>query len=724
MKHRWFLSVFLIISLFGSFLQQICLAQSSNAQTAAVYEKQFAAIEEKIEKRRQELGIPGLSLAVVKDGQIIFIKGFGYKDFENKIPVTPDTQFAIGSITKSFTALSVLMTADEGKISLEDSPKKYLPYFKINDPVTDKNITVRDLMDHSSGLNRTDLAMLTGKLSRRELIELAGEVRPMAKLDQKFFYNNIMYSAAGELVSAVQGQSWEAFVQKRIFTPLEMNNSMMSIAEMLRSKDYSYGYEYNPETKATVKFPLELAVRPLDGVAAAGAITSSVRDMSKWINFVLNNGEINGNKLVSEKFFEEWLKPQNKVTPDGKMSYSFGWFLKDYEGLKGIGHGGNVPGFTSFAAMLPEKKLGFVMLTNVSASNFGNELTSMIFENLLGEKQPAQNEKSAQTTVENEFGVEKAIGKYRFEQLGIDVEIQQKNGKLLAIIPGQPVYELENIAGRKFKIANAPAGFFVTFNEDSLLLDQPQGKFTLPKLKVSAADPAQKPPQNLKIKADEIMSKAVEAIGGEAKLRKMTTREIVSEIDAVHQGIKGKSISYAKAPNRAATLTTMTALGKMIGKSLSYFDGTNGQEISSFLPVEKFSGKRLEDVRIESDFYNALNWKTNYQTAEVKGIEKVGEEDCYVVELTPEKGSKTTQYYSVNSFLLLKKVGVIISNTGQTEQYTLTFSDFRKVDGLQIPFKTVNFTSSMGDIISTVRSVKHNEKIEDNIFSPKELVVK
>ncbi|MCC6756014.1 MAG: beta-lactamase family protein, partial [Solirubrobacterales bacterium] len=126
------------------------------------YSNALAAIEEKAEARRKELGIPGMSLAIVKDDQVIFAKGFGYKDFEHKVPATADTEFAIGSATKAFTALSVLMTADEGKISLTASPKTVLPYFKMYDPDTDKNMTILDLMTHSSGLNRTDIAMITG----------------------------------------------------------------------------------------------------------------------------------------------------------------------------------------------------------------------------------------------------------------------------------------------------------------------------------------------------------------------------------------------------------------------------------------------------------------------------------------------------------------------------------------------------------------------------------
>ena len=201
---RSFASFLLIFSIFTLSLPQIGYPQTTATAAATTdYSKQLQAIEDKTEARRKELGIPGMSLVIVKDDRVIYMKGLGYKDYENKVAVTPDTQFAIGSATKAFTALSVLMSMDEGKLSLEDSPKKVLPYFKMFDPDADKNILIRDLLSHSSGLNRTDLAMITGKLNRAELIQVAAQAKPTGKLREKFQYQNIMFAAAGEIVAQV-----------------------------------------------------------------------------------------------------------------------------------------------------------------------------------------------------------------------------------------------------------------------------------------------------------------------------------------------------------------------------------------------------------------------------------------------------------------------------------------------------------------------------------------
>ncbi len=798
---RFVLSLILAFSILTVSLPQTGYAQTSAPQTqvSSDLQKGLQTVEEKTEARRKELGIPGMALVIVKDGEIIFMKGFGYKDFENKVAVTPDTEFAIGSATKAFTALSVLMSADEGKVNLDDSPKKYLPYFKMYDAETDKNMTVRDLMAHTSGLNRTDLAMITGKLNRQELIQVVGLAKPVAKLREKFFYQNIMFAAAGEITAQVQKTTWEKFVPERIFKPLGMTNSTMSMSEMQKTKDFSFGYEYNFDTKETRKLPF----RDIDQVAPAGSINSSARDMAKWITFVMNGGSVNDKRLVSEKGFEEWTKKQMNIAPNGKIAYGLGWFLREWNGLKVVEHGGNIDGFNALVAMIPEKKLGFVMLTNVSGSSLGSELMPIVWENVLG------NPNKMQTIAANEL--EKEVGKYNFAAAGFDLEVKMQDGKLVTVVPNQPLYTLENIGGRRYKLNGAPDGFFITFKDDSLYLEQPQGNYTLPKIgaapktanneaakeligkylapngksivevkseadgKVTFNIEGQQPyslgekskdnfslaplPDTyfLKVKrdtankveslvvvqpegefefkkadgkaeeapritVDELMAKTIEAAGGEANWRRITSRVTVVEIDLINQGVKGTAATYAKAPNKSASETTLTALGKTIAKGFEFFDGTKGEELYTFAPVERYSGKKLEDVKLGADLLAPLNWKSNYKTVEVKGIEKVGDEECYAVEFTPEKGTKVTELYSTKTFLLLKRRGVVSSSTSEnTLPYTSVFSDYRDVDGIKLPFKSVNSTPSMGDIVTIITSVKHNVPVDDKMFAPRDV---
>lgn len=794
---RFILSLGLIFSMFAVSLPVTARAQTSaQTQVSSDLQSRLAAIEQKTEARRKELGIPGMSLVIVKDDQIIFMKGFGYKDFEKQIPVTADTRFGIGSATKAFTALSVLMSLDEGKLSLDDNPKTHLPYFKINDPEIDKNITIRDILSHASGLNRTDLAWISGKLNREEIIKVAGEAKPVAKLREKFQYQNVMFLAAGEIVAKVQKQPWEKFVETRIFQPLGMTNTDLSVSAMQKAKDYSFGYNYNFDTKATEKLPF----REIKEMAPAGAINSSAKDMAQWLRFVMNRGEVGGKRLISEKSYDEWLKPQMKIA--GKTSYGLGWFLQDWNGLKVVQHGGNIDGFNSMVAMIPEKKLGFVMLTNVSGSSLGGELMPIVWENILGNPNAANQTAFADAP--------KEVGSYRFEAAGFDIEVKMQDGKLVAVVPGQPTYILEKVGERKYKLGGAPDGFFITFKDSEAFLEQPQGNYTLPKVKADAQTPVavsdaakelvgkyasekdaakiveissadgkvtlnvegQQPyalgekskdlfslsplPDDYRLKAtrdasgkitgiavmqpegefgfkrlddnadasnmpkisvEELMTKVVGALGGEAAWRKLNSRVATVDFDFVNQGVKGTGTIYSKAPNSSAQEATLIAFGKTIGTLFEYFDGANGGEEVSFAPADAYSGKQLEDARINADFYGWLDWKTLYKTARFKGSAKVGDEDAFVVVFEPEKANKDTVYFSQKTFLPLKLESVSSSSTSsQSTPYTETYGDYRAVDGVMIPFKTVNSTVGNGDLILTVKEVKHNVAIDDKTF--------
>ncbi len=810
-QFNFVLSLALIAALLFAPLLQTTNAQTTQTQSqsavAPEYAEKLATIEKKVEERRQALGIPGLSLAIVKDDKIIYMKGLGYKDFEKKVAVTPDTLFAIGSVTKSFTGMSVVMSQDDGKLSLEDSPKKYLSYFKMRDPDTDAKITVRDLLRHSSGLNRTDLAMVTGKLNRTELIQVAGEAKPTAKLGEKFQYQNLMFSAAGETVAAAQKSTWEQFIETRIFKPLGMTNSYTSISAMKTAKDASFGYDYNMDTKETRRLPYH----DIPESAAAGAISSSAKDMTQWVRFVLNGGMIEGKHLVSEKSFNETVAPQMKIA--GNISYGFGWMLRDWNGHKVVDHGGNIDGFNAQVAMMPDQKLGFVMLTNVSASPLGNELMELVWSTLVGKPES----KDVQITTATEKLDQQAIlGKYKFNELGVEVTVSAKDGKTVVDVPGQPQLTLENVSGNRYKLPPAPDGYFATFikskgGEIEIYLETPQGNFVLPKVKAETAT-ATTPAKNLdsykelignykfeksedalaeiavkenmlrvmlndgqnyaieevgkdvfklvslpdsfrlKVKrddkgavtgiifaqpqgefvynrsnvakptitTDELMAKVVEAMGY-ANLAKRKTLVSKFDIDFENQGVRGSGIAYAKTPNKTANEITLMALNKPIGTIWEYFDGTGGGIELSFMPSEKYTGKKLVNAAINAEFGGLANWKKMFKTVEVKRIGKVGEEEAYIVELTPDNGTSSTLYFSTKSFLLLRRDAVDVSSDSSQQQTptTETFSDYRPVEGVMMAFKTVQISQSMGNIIVTLKEVKFDVDVADTVFKTK-----
>ena len=483
------LSAALLFSVAPALAPRASAQESAKAQAAAPsdLDARLAAVEKAVEEKRQALGIPGLSLVIVKDDRVVYMKGLGHKDFERKVPVTPDTLFAIGSSSKAFTAMLVAMAADAGKLSFDDPPKKFIPYFKLQDPEADARITVRDLLSHSSGLNRTDLAWVSGVLNREEVIRVAAAAKPTAKLREKFQYQNVMYAAAGEIVGRVENSTWEKLIAERIFKPLGMKGSDTSTAEMLKARDYSFGYVHEQATKETRRVP----TRDLPAIAPAGAINSSARDMAQWLRLMLGGGVFEGKRLVSEKSFAELIKPQMKIA--GPVSYGLGWFLREWKGHKVVEHGGNIDGFNAQVALMPDQRLGFVMLTNVSASPLPASAMNVVWSNLVGDPGAPAPGPAAVAAADPAVKIENEVGDYLLEVANMKFTVAVKEGKLNVSTPGQPTYALEPAGGRRYKLAGLE-GFHLTFRpakdnpqETEIYLEQPQGNYTLKKVKAADA---------------------------------------------------------------------------------------------------------------------------------------------------------------------------------------------------------------------------------------------
>ena len=404
---------------FSAVLLPVSAAYAQSPKSTA---ERLAAMEKEIEKQRIADGVPGVALVIVQGDQIIYLKGLGLRDVANQKSVTPDTLFAIGSSTKAFTATSVLMSRDDGKLSLDDSPKKVLPYFKLQDPEADKNMTIRDLMCHDSGLPRTDLAWVGGFLTREESIRFLADVKPTAPFRKVFQYQNLMFSAAGEIASQVQGTSYEQLIESRIFKPLQMTHSNLSVKDLKKAPDFAVGYA--PDATHLGSHPLTL--RDIDAVAPAGAINSSARDMAQWLRFLLKRGVgPDGKRLLTESSFAEMVKPQMVIAPK-TMDYGLGWFVRKWHGLTEIEHGGNIDGFNAEVAFLPEKNLGFVLLTNVSDSPLAQASLETVWSNLLdtpADAKPTENALPAATDSGPTVAAKNEAGIYTIDGAGVKVTV-------------------------------------------------------------------------------------------------------------------------------------------------------------------------------------------------------------------------------------------------------------------------------------------------------------
>jgi CubicO group peptidase (beta-lactamase class C family) len=317
-----------------------------------------------------DYNVPGMAIAIVKDGQVVLSKGYGVKNAETKEPVDANSLFAIASNSKAFTAAALATLVDEGKIKWEDKVRKYLPYFELYSPYVSEEMTVRDLLCHRSGLNTFsgDLIWYGTTYSREEVIRRAKYLEPSFGFREAYGYSNIMFLAAGEIIPAVTGKSWDEYIKEKFFTPLGMTSANTSIRAFTPSSNVA-----SPHNEVNGKnVPIEYV--NWDNISSAGSINACVNDLSKWLKLQLGKGTLDGKTFWKEaRSYEMWEnmtpKPVSKWARENMPSrhfngYGLGWELMEYGGKKIVSHGGGYDGMISKTVLVPELNLGFVILTN------------------------------------------------------------------------------------------------------------------------------------------------------------------------------------------------------------------------------------------------------------------------------------------------------------------------------------------------------------------------
>lgn len=347
--------------------------------------KALEGMDEVINKALTDMRVPGLALAVIKDKEVILLKGYGLRDVENKLPMTPDTLLAIGSASKAFTTFALARLSDEGRVNWDKPVRTYIPWFKLSDPLITERITPRDLVTHRSGLPRHDLLWYNNyQASREELVRRLAHVQFTADLREKFQYNNLMFLTAGYLLEVLTGKTWEEAIKELVFTPLQMKRSNFSVLDSQKDQDFAQPYAYRDEK--IVKIPFRI----ITNMGPAGSINSSVREMSNWVMVHLNDGKFGETQLLNRATMEDLHLPytpiaQTPTTPHlSTSSYALGWFVDHYRGHQRIHHGGNIDGFSALVSMLPKDGFGFVVLTNRNATGLPELLVRTLTDRLLG----------------------------------------------------------------------------------------------------------------------------------------------------------------------------------------------------------------------------------------------------------------------------------------------------------------------------------------------------
>jgi CubicO group peptidase (beta-lactamase class C family) len=329
--------------------------------------------------------VPGCAIAAVRGGQVELAGGWGLRDREAGLPVTPDTLFAIGSVTKAFTATTIGALVDEGLLEWDRPLQEYVPSVRLHDPFVADRLTIVDLLSHRSGLPRHDLTWVgqPGR-SRAEIVRCLRFLPLSRDLRQEFQYCNLGYLVAGHVVEALSGVRWEDFVRGRLLGPLGMRRTNLSVDEMLADDDHAVGYTRRDGVIVPVP------QRPLPAMAPAGAINSSAADMARWLLAQLAGGQLDGATVMSPATAKRQLTPHMLVPGSGEMpgltsyAYGLGWAIGRYREHDIALHAGGIDGFQTHCMLLPDDGIGVAVLTNTSASLMDGVVACRVLDELLG----------------------------------------------------------------------------------------------------------------------------------------------------------------------------------------------------------------------------------------------------------------------------------------------------------------------------------------------------
>ena len=341
-----------------------------------------AGFDQRVEQLRKEFGVPGVTIAIVEDGKVTLAKGWGVRDITTNKPVDADTIFFTGSTGKAFTNAALATLVDEGKIKWDDKVIDHMPDFRMWDPWVTREMTIRDLLVHRSGLGlgEGDLLFLPNStLSRKDTVHRIRYLKPATSFRSGYAYDNILYMAAGQLIEEVSGETWEKYIHDHVFGPLGMNHSTDTDAEYQANPNHARPHSRNsgPIHGLGTQTPLDENATIAQNAAPAGGLAISANDMSHWLLTQLGRGKIPGsgkNLFSAEQSEQMWnpevIQPIHHFPPEFAATephfnlYALGWDIQDYRGAKLVGHGGAVLGSQATIALLPEKNVGIFIAAN------------------------------------------------------------------------------------------------------------------------------------------------------------------------------------------------------------------------------------------------------------------------------------------------------------------------------------------------------------------------
>jgi len=363
-----------------------------SAQLVLAQDSKLDGVDSTVQHTMEQLSIPGLSLAVVQGDNVLFARGYGVRELGLKGAVNDRTLFALGSVSKAFTATALGLLVDDGKIAWDDTLAQHIPGFRVADPYVSLNLTLRDALSHRTGLDPANgLMMANTQIGRQKMLARLAHLEAVLPFRTRYLYNNLMYIAASEVIPAVSGQSWEEAVQTRIFDALNMSDSVPNsgIAEQVDN----LAMPHATDSSGVHSIPYY----DMTTAAPAGGILSSAKDMSQWCRAQLNDGQLDGQQKIPAGIIpvthQSVIGVSRKIEQQfdqGNMFsfYAMGWSRKDYHQQILVSHGGGIDGMSAYVSMLPGRKLCVVTLSNLAPSGHAHlglhAIHNSIYDRFLG----------------------------------------------------------------------------------------------------------------------------------------------------------------------------------------------------------------------------------------------------------------------------------------------------------------------------------------------------
>jgi CubicO group peptidase (beta-lactamase class C family) len=399
----------------------VCLvgAQAPDVDVA----RKLAGFDDYMAKVLKDWNGPGIGVGIVVGDKLVFSKGYGYRDYDKKLPFTAGTVCPIASNTKLFTAVAAGMLVEEGKLTWDRPVRESVPTIRFNNETLNNTVTLRDMLSHRTGITRHDTIWYKSDFTRKELFDRLKYLEPQEPMRQAFLYNNLMFAGVGYLIELQSGKTWEQFVRDRILQPLDMKSTGYTIADMVKQPEHGVGFTEKRDSFDLYRLPY---YEDIEGVAPCGAVVSNIEDLSHWLIALMNDGQYRGRQVLPPDVLRQTLQPaiglpntaaeQRGFWEVLNAAYGMGRQTAAYRGHLITYHGGDLPGFHSQVSFLPRERIGVVVFVvgNHTAPLY-NYVTYNVYERLLGLDQTPWIERGLDIRLKN-----KAAGTQARKKAGED----------------------------------------------------------------------------------------------------------------------------------------------------------------------------------------------------------------------------------------------------------------------------------------------------------------